>query len=108
MKSRSVLIRVCIYIAMTFLLIFLEPKVSNVLLGSIYWLLYIVAIVVLVSWRTFNCIWVCDECGEKFKISFWASIKSFSIISIKNKLYHRKLYCHKCNKKTWCRCVFQE
>jgi len=92
---------------MTFILIFLEPK-GNILLGILYLLLYLVATLGLISWRTFNCIWVCDECDEKFKISLWASIKSFSIFSLKNKLYHRQLYCNKCNKKTWCRCIFQE
>ncbi|MGK0468077.1 MAG: hypothetical protein ACJAX4_003396 [Clostridium sp.] len=108
MKSRSVLIRVCIYIAMSLIMLFLESNVNNILLGILCLLLYAVALWVLVSWRTFNCIWVCDECGKRFKITLWVSFKSFFIFSLKTKLYHRQLYCHKCNENTWCRCIFQE
>jgi len=108
LKSKSGLIRVFIYIAMTFIMIYLEPKDINIVLEILYFLLYLMTTYVLFTWRTFNCIWICDECDVKFKISLWASIRSFSIFSLKNKLYHRQLYCHKCNKKTWCRCIFQE
>jgi hypothetical protein len=108
LKSRSVLIRVCIYIAMTFILILLSPKVNNIWVGILFLLVYLAATLVLINWSTFNCIWVCDECNEKFKISLWTSIKSFSIFSFKNKLYHRQLYCHKCKKKIWCKCIFEE
>lgn len=106
LRSRSGLIRVCIYIALTFIMVFLGPKVHNILLGILGLLLYGVATLVFISWRTFNCIWVCDECGERLKIALWANIKSF--FSLKNKLYYRRLYCHKCNINKWCRCIFEE
>lgn len=93
---------------MTFIMILLEPKINNGLIGILFLIFYLGVTLVLASWRTFNCIWVCDECDEKFKIVLWTSIKSFSVFSLKNKLYHRQLYCHKCKKKTWCRCVFEE
>lgn len=108
MKDKSTLIRVCIYIVITSIMIFWGQKVTNVLLGILIWSLYLVAFLLLISWKTFNATWVCDHCNEKFKISLWASIKSFSIFSIKNKLYYRQLNCDKCNKKTWSRCIFEE
>lgn len=107
LKNKSVLIRVFIYIAMTFIVIFLEPKINNVFLGVLCVVLYLTVVMLLISWRTFNCIWVCDECETKFEISLWESIKRFSVFSLKNKLYHRQLYCNKCKRKTWCRCIFK-
>jgi hypothetical protein len=107
LKSISVLIRVCIYIAMTSIMAVVNLKVNNILFVILCVLLYSFFIVVLISWRTFSCIWVCDECGERFKMTLWASFKSY-FTSLTNQLYHRRLYCHKCNENTWCRGTFQE
>ena len=81
----------------------LGDVVKNVLLGILCVSCYILACGVLVGWNTFKCMWQCEKCGEKFKISFWQNIKSLT----KGKLYHRLLYCPKCEQKTWCKGILE-
>lgn len=108
MKHRTTQILVWIYFILTFIMYFFGLKIHNTLLKLFFLFLYLGALWLLISWRTINGIWVCDECKEGFKITLWDNIQSFSFFSLKNRLYYRFLYCPKSKKKTWCRCTFEE
>lgn len=99
-------IRLYIYIITLVIIAILMNIIKNPFLAVLCLLLYFIILWFLLSWKTFNAKWICDECNKNINISFLENMRSF--FSFKNKIYYRKLYCNRCKQKKWFRCILED
>lgn len=101
MKNKGLLIISIIVGVISFIAILFGAISNQLSIVIISFICICIAYILLVHWFKISFIYICGNCGENFKTTFWqnsTNINSFGVNS-------RKLKCPMCHQKSWCKGV---
>ncbi|MBB6621958.1 hypothetical protein [Clostridium gasigenes] len=97
MKNKGYLIFGVSLSIVSLILVFIGA-ILNIVVCIISLICLFIGILIVMHWSTSGYMWVCDKCGEKFRITL-----KENIIGVNSGVNYKNLYCPKCNKKTMCK-----
>lgn len=97
MKKNHLSMFSLIFLLASVALIFVGPATNRYYISMIGILFSFFGVFLLAGSIGYKRYWKCERCGEKVSIGIWTYL-----ISTNGRSRQKRLFCSKCNKKTWC------
>lgn len=97
MKKNHLSVISLLFLLASVALIFVGPAVHRYIISVAGILGSFLGVFLLAGSIGYKRYWKCERCGEKVSIGLWTYL-----ISTNGRARQKRLFCPKCNKKTWC------